>query len=55
MEAVENGTVLLSNCQPNIFMTFAFDNNDLAEETLKERTPHMVLIVLLSSAKQIAA
>ena len=34
MKAVENGTLLPSNCQLNIFMTFAFDSNDLAEQTL---------------------
>ena len=34
MKAVENCTLLFSNCQLNIFTTFAFDNNDLAEETL---------------------
>ena len=34
MKAVENGTLLLSNCQLNIFTTSAFDNNDLAKETL---------------------
>ena len=30
MKAVENGTLLRSNCQLNILTTFAFDNNDLA-------------------------
>ena len=41
MKAVENGTSLSGNRQPNIFTTFAFDNNDLAEETLSgKNTTH---------------
>ena len=41
MKAVENGTLLPSNCQLNFFMTFIFDNNDLAEETLSgKNTTH---------------
>ena len=32
-KAIENGTLLPSNCQLNIVTTFAFDNNDLVEET----------------------
>ena len=41
MKAVENGTLLPSNCQLNIFTTFAFDNNDLEEETLSgKNTTH---------------
>ena len=34
MKAVENGTLLPSNCQLSNFTTFTVDNNDLVEETL---------------------
>ena len=41
MKAVKHGALLPSNCQLNIFTTFAFDNNDLVEETLSgKNTTH---------------
>ena len=50
MKAVENGTLLPSNCQLNIFTTFAFDNNDLAEETLSgKNTTHCTDGIVIQS------
>ena len=44
----ENEDLIQSNCQKNIFSTFAYDNNDSLKETFQEsvlRTAQMGTIV----------
>ena len=55
MKAVENGTLLPSNCQLNILRLLHLTIMISRKKHPQKRTPHIVLMALLSCAKQIAA